>query len=47
MAATAAAVLTDPDLLAAAKADLADRVGDSGYVSPLPAHVEPPLTMSS
>ncbi|HEY0570343.1 MAG TPA: amidohydrolase, partial [Enterovirga sp.] len=46
MAATGAAVLTDPDLLAAAKADLADRIGESGYVSPLPAGVEPPLTMS-
>jgi aminobenzoyl-glutamate utilization protein B len=46
MAATGAAVLTDPDLLAAAKADLADRVGERGYASPLPAGVEPPLTMS-
>jgi aminobenzoyl-glutamate utilization protein B len=46
MAATGAAVLSDPDLLAAAKADLAARTGETGYVSPLPAGVEPPLTMS-
>ncbi len=46
MAATGAAVLTDPALRAAAKADLAARAGERGYVSPLPAHVEPPLAMS-
>ena len=46
MAATGAAVLADPDLLAAAKADLAARVGPEGYRSPLPPEVEPPLTMS-
>ncbi len=46
MAATGAAVLTDPALLAAAKADLAARVGARGYVSPLPPEVAPPLTMS-
>ncbi len=45
MAATGTAVLTDPALLAAAKADLAARAG-SGYVSPLPPEVKPPLTMS-
>ena len=47
MAATGAAVLTDPALLAAAKADLAARVGPRGYVSPLPPQVKPPLTMST
>lgn len=46
MAATGAAVLTDPALMAAAKADLAARVGRQGYVSPLPPEVQPPLTMS-
>ncbi len=47
MAATGVAVLTDPALLAAAKADLAARTGKDGYVSPLPPEVQPPLTMSS
>ena len=46
MAATGAAALTDPELLAAAKADLADRTGPKGYVSPIPPDVQPPLTMS-
>ena len=46
MAATGAAVLSDPALLAAAKADLAARVGARGYTSPLPPEVAPPLTMS-
>lgn len=46
MAATGAAVLQDPALLAAAKADLKDRTGPTGYVSPLPPGVEPPLRMS-
>ena len=46
MAATGASVLTNPDLLAAAKADLAARTGERGYVSPLPADVTPPLSMS-
>ncbi len=46
MAATGAAVLTDPALRAAAQADLAARVGPKGYGSPLPAGVEPPLGMS-
>ncbi len=47
MAATGAAVLSDPALLAAAKADLAARTGKEGYVSPLPSEVQPPLTMSA
>ena len=46
MAATGAALVQDPDLLAEAKADLASRVGSRGYSSPLPADVQPPLTMS-
>ena len=36
MAATGVAALTNPELIAAAKADLAARVGPNGYVSPLP-----------
>lgn len=46
MAATGAAVLTDPKLMQAAKADHAKRIGKDGYTSPLPDGVEPPLTMS-
>ena len=46
MAATGAALVSDPALLAEAKADLARRVGPRGYTSPLPAAVAPPLTMS-
>ncbi|MCB8820550.1 M20 family metallopeptidase [Microvirga rosea] len=46
MAATGMAAVTDPTLVAAAKADLADRTRETPYVSPLPEGVEPPLTMS-
>jgi aminobenzoyl-glutamate utilization protein B len=46
MAATGAAVLADPALLEAAKADHRKRLGKTGYTSPLPAEVKPPLTMS-
>ncbi len=46
MAATGAAVLSDPALLAAAKADLAARTARTPYVSPIPEGVEPPLDMS-
>ncbi|MGL4286688.1 MAG: M20 family metallopeptidase [Phreatobacter sp.] len=46
MAATGAAVLTDPALRAAAKADLAERTRKTPYVSPIPDAVQPPLTMS-
>jgi aminobenzoyl-glutamate utilization protein B len=46
MAATGAAVLSNPELMAAAKADLKARVGAEGYISPLPAEVKPPLDMS-
>ena len=38
--------LTDPDLIAAAKADLTKRTSRTPYVSPLPDSVEPPLDMS-
>lgn len=46
MAATGAAVLSDPALMAAAKADHKARLGTEGYTSPLPPEVKPPLTMS-
>ncbi|WP_207477838.1 M20 family metallopeptidase [Arenibaculum pallidiluteum] len=46
MAGTGAALLKDAELLAAAKADLARRVGKGGYVSPIPPEVNPPLDMS-
>jgi aminobenzoyl-glutamate utilization protein B len=38
--------LTDPKLIAAAKADLTKRTARTPYVSPLPDSVEPPLNMS-
>lgn len=46
MVATGAAVLLDPSLLAAAKADHKKKLGTEGYTSPLPPEVKPPLTMS-
>jgi aminobenzoyl-glutamate utilization protein B len=46
MAATGAAVLSDPALMDAAKADHRKRLGKDGYTSPLPPEVKPPLTMS-
>jgi aminobenzoyl-glutamate utilization protein B len=46
MAAAGAAVLSDPALMAAAKADHKAKLGKAGYVSPLPPEVKPPLTMS-
>ena len=36
-------LLTDPDLLAAAKEDFLERTGGKPYVSPIPADLEPPL----
>ncbi len=45
MAATGIDVLTDPDLIKRAKADLAMRVGSQGYVSPLPEGAKPPIGM--
>lgn len=47
MAATGAAVLTNPDLMAAAKADLARRTKATPYVCPIPDDIGPPLTMSA
>jgi aminobenzoyl-glutamate utilization protein B len=38
--------LTEPSLIAAAKADLAKRTARTPYVCPLPDSVEPPLDMS-
>lgn len=46
MAALGVAALTNPDLIAAAKADHAARTRVMPYVCPIPAGVEPPLTMS-
>ena len=46
MAALGAQALTDPALIAAAKADLAERIAATPYVCPIPDGIEPPLTMS-
>ncbi|GJD98542.1 amidohydrolase [Methylobacterium isbiliense] len=46
MAALGAALIADPALREAARADLRARTGPEGYLSPLPPEVEPPLTMS-
>ena len=46
MAGTAVDVLRDPDLLARAKADHAERLARTPYVSPLPAGLAPPLDMA-
>jgi len=46
MAATGMAAITDPSLIAAAKADLVERTRETPYVSPLAEGVEPPLDMS-
>jgi aminobenzoyl-glutamate utilization protein B len=43
MAATAADVLMQPDVLARAQEDLARHVGPDGYISPLPKDVVPPI----
>ena len=41
-------VLTDAQLMAAAKADFQKRVAAAGgYISPVPPEVKPPLTMST
>jgi aminobenzoyl-glutamate utilization protein B len=47
MAATGVAVLTDPALMEAAKADLAARTRTNPYICPIPDDVGPPLTMSA
>ena len=46
MAATAVEALSDPDLLAAAKADLERRTAATPYTSPIPPEVAPPLHMA-
>ena len=46
MAALGIKALTDPDLIAAARADLAKRTDRAPYVCPLPDQVAPPLDMS-
>jgi aminobenzoyl-glutamate utilization protein B len=46
MAGLGVRALTEPDLIAAAKADLNKRTTRTPYVSPLPASVAPPLDMS-
>jgi aminobenzoyl-glutamate utilization protein B len=46
MAGLGVKALTEPDLIAAAKADLKKRTTRAPYVSPLPDNVAPPLDMS-
>ena len=46
MAGTAVDVLTDPALLAQAKADHQARLAQTPFESPLPADLAPPLTMA-
>jgi aminobenzoyl-glutamate utilization protein B len=46
MAALGIKALTEPELIAAAKADLKKRTARTPYVNPLPADVSPPLDMS-
>ncbi|WP_185984728.1 amidohydrolase [Aureimonas mangrovi] len=45
MAATAVAALLDPSLIERARADLARRVGEQGYESPIPDGTEPPIAI--
>jgi aminobenzoyl-glutamate utilization protein B len=46
MAGLGVTALSEPDLIAAAKADLRKRTARTPYVSPLPDNVAPPLDMS-
>ena len=46
MAGVAMRALTDPALLAAAKADLAKKTAATPYVCPIPPEIDPPITMS-
>jgi aminobenzoyl-glutamate utilization protein B len=46
MAGLGVKALSEPDLIAAAKADLEKRTARTPYVSPLPGNVAPPLDMS-
>ncbi len=43
MAATGIDALSDPDLIARARADLAARTGPEGYIHPLPRDARPPI----
>lgn len=43
LAATALDLMSQPDILAAMQAELRQTTGDAGYVSPIPADVEPPV----
>lgn len=43
MAATAQDCLTDPDLIARARADLDRKLADAPYICPIPSEVRPPL----
>jgi len=47
MASTGVQALSDPTLIARAKADLAARTKDHPYVCPIPADVGPPLDMAA
>jgi aminobenzoyl-glutamate utilization protein B len=46
MADLGAKAILNPELIAAAKADLAKRTAKSHYISPIPPEVDPPLDMS-
>ena len=46
MAALGVQALNEPELIAAAKADLKQRTARTPYVNPLPDSVAPPLNMS-
>ena len=46
MAALGVKALSDPALIAAAKADLKQRTARTPYVCPMPHNVAPPLDMS-
>jgi aminobenzoyl-glutamate utilization protein B len=46
MAALGVQALGEPELIAAAKADLKKRTARTPYVNPLPDNVAPPLDMS-
>ncbi len=43
MAATALELILNPDLIKAAKADMAERLDGTPFVNPIPDHVQPPL----
>ena len=43
MAATGVDAFRDPVLITRAKADLQDRLGEEGYIDPLPKDAKPPI----